>query len=363
MNAAHKNNAYNISLSDDVLRCEQQLDDNVNFQRITESNFREFSSKLATHNNDDSYLTSPAYYAFTGRRGLWICKKEDNFIPICWHPNTSGQLLIFLIDEERNYPLLSDVLNLLPTPPNGIKLVRIKNAFAQKAFPPKRAIDSGQFIFVPIIEKVLDWKYPVRILSTELVARMEGPDFRYIRNHVKQIETHAGIIESDLCKQIPSLKDFVHHWADQIVSSSSERHNYCEPYERILELLESGTFDAEGFIVRIKGNIESFTLWDISNSGKNRTANRFVNICNTNFRGLAEFNTVHMARLLVSQGINYVNIGGAETASLDKFKKKFMPIKNIQMCSVDIVVNESGFLPENFDKPTYWMDSSNVQDK
>lgn len=316
-------------IGNDVAAAERRLARIPYLVCVTPDTFGKFAAWLADVSDADSYLTSPAYYAFTGRNGLWVYRTERSLIPVCWHPNVPGQLLVFPI--AGRHADLAALLRELPEPPNGIRIARVK------AGNERGLAGDGEDapIFVPVVENVLDWKFPVRILSTAAVAAMQGPDFRYIRNHVKQItgrDHRVGPVND----HIPALRAFVDRWAGTAGDdhAQAQRRN---PYHALLDCIQAGTLRADGFVTLIDGAIEAITLWDVSNGDRGPTANRFVNITNHAHRGLAEFNTVHMARLLHAEGIATVNIGGAETVALDAFKAKFMPVRSIELVSVDVL--------------------------
>jgi Phosphatidylglycerol lysyltransferase, C-terminal len=331
-----------LTLAQEIINYEQHLNESKFFRQITRENFASFSAQLAIKNDPDSYLTSPTYYAFTGRNGLWLYHKHEAFIPVCWHPNVPGQLLVFLLDIDLRQEILSEFLNDLTSPPKGTKLARIKSHRTEMLEQINTCSLSRSYICVPVTENVLDWKYPVRILSAEKVAAMQGADFRKIRNHVKKTRSRNVRVEPFSFNHYDGLRRFVVAWAQHMTVQEDKIASYQGPYEKMLHLLEAGILKADGFIVLINDEIQSFTLWDISNTGANQTANQFVNITNVKYRGLAEFNTVHMAEMLFDKGIQYLNIGGAESVGLDSFKKKFMPVESIELRSIVVAENNDG---------------------
>ncbi|MDR3560880.1 MAG: phosphatidylglycerol lysyltransferase domain-containing protein [Negativicutes bacterium] len=313
----------------DIEHWERGIEGLDSITKITPQNWQYFTSLFVKQQDADSYLTSPAYYAFTGRNGLWIHQEGDSFVPFCWHPNTEGQILVFPTRGEPHISVLQNLLQQLPEPPQGVRLARIK-----KDAPSPHA--SENFVFAPIVENVLDWKYPVRVLSTERAAKMEGPDFRYIRNHVKHAKSSgAGVLDlNDASKAM--LNDFIDRWAESHSANAKDREGIAVLYHKILSFADDPATKVRGFVVTMDNRIEALSMWDVSNCDE-PTGNRFVNLCNRDIRGIADFATQCLAQQLYDQGIGFLNIGGAETESLDQFKSKFMPVRNIEMYSVSVV--------------------------
>ena len=323
-----------IFLEKEIQLWEQHVNTHGNFKQINEYNQKYFSDLLSTENDADSYLTSPTYYAFTGRHGLWIYQEGQSFIPFCWHPNVAGQILIFPQRGTPNSSLLQNFLHKIPEPPKGLRIARVKNGTDLQLPEIEQSV-----IFAPVIENVLDWKFPVRVLSTERVMNISGPGFKRVRNHVNRIKSKNVWAKSLHEVSRPLLNDFIHAWAIDNASSVSDAEELVALYQKILAMSDKHALNLNGFVVLIDERIEALNIWDISNVDI-RIANRFVNLCNTSFRGLADYSLQQAAERLHRQGIQYLNVGGAETASLDQFKSKFMPAYSIEMHSIDIVYED-----------------------
>jgi hypothetical protein len=314
---------------------EASINECIGIHRVTENNMLDFCTLLKSESDLDSYLTSPAYYAFTGRNGLWIYQNQASYIPFCWHPNIPGQILIFPQRGDRNIGALANLLRQLPEPPSGLRLARIQ----KENFWTDFDYISYPVALAPVVEHVLDWKYPVRVLSTEKVMQMQGADFRYIRNHVRQIIRRNIQIEPITKTDGGHLRNFICKWAKGHTDKPAEVGEVSAPYQKIMEMLASPCFRLDGFVLKIDGAIQAFTLWDLSN-GKAATANRFANLCNLDYRGLPEFVTRYTAERLFISGIQYLNIGGSETVGLDQFKNKFMPDYSLHLHSVDAIYGD-----------------------
>jgi len=334
-----KNSLWPIERSEDI-EWERLTEKLTGAQRILPYKSWAFCDALRGENDIDSYLTSPSYYFFTGRKGLWIYKDGGAFVPFCWHPNTPGQVLIFPERGKTTGEATAALLKKLPLPSSGIRLARIKGGFYA---PSCREISSSnRSVFLsPVVEQVLDWKYPVRILSTEAVSKMEGPSYRYIRNHVRHIEAAGGSVVELPEADYTEVADFIERWAEAATNIQAETAGLIRLYKYILSLSQIPFVGLKGFVVLIKGQVEALTMWDVSNPD-DPTGNRFVNLCNTSYRGMADFTTKNLADRLLKEGVQYLNIGGAETINLDQFKRKFVPAFSVRLESVKVDI-EAGF--------------------
>ena len=313
-------------------------------QRITPSTKRWFTDVLAKDDDLDSYLTSPTYYSFTGRKGLWTYTHGNTHIPFCWHPNVQGQILVFPPRGDAAPEALKNLLEKIPEPPVGINLVRIKSESALSQPATHTAIDGNREInFVPIIERVLDWKYPVRVLSTEKTAHMTNPAFKRIRNRIRKAEGYNIQTEPLTNTNRRDVERFIRHYAAGHSTHKDQAKEFVHLYSTMLDELKTTNSRMTGAAFRIDGQIVAFTLWDVSNT-QNPTANRHANLCDNSYVGLSDYVMKATAHTLYAQGIHRLNIGGSETASLDDYKNKFLPAISINLCSVQAVIDDAPFL-------------------
>jgi hypothetical protein len=165
---------------------ESQLEATPGIRRITEDSHSTLRRLLDSCENEDSYVTSPIYYAFTGRLGLWVYEKNGAFVLLCWHPNVSGQVLIFSQLTNHQVDLVSKLMGIIPIPKNGIKIARTQPRSHLNHL--EQHYNQRDIKLNECEEQVLDWKFPVRILSTADVAATTGSKFMYIRNRLRQLK-------------------------------------------------------------------------------------------------------------------------------------------------------------------------------
>ncbi|MDD3183370.1 MAG: hypothetical protein PHD48_11295 [Alphaproteobacteria bacterium] len=310
------------------------VDGHEKFVRITQDTRDYFSGILAQEKRLDSYLSSLTYFSFTGRYGLWVYEDKGTCIPLCWHPNIPGQILIFPMMGKKTPQVLTEMLESIPQPPQGVRLARLS---------PSDLTDMedgsllSQYSYIPAEEKVLDWTYPVRILSTERVAHLDGHIFKRVRNRIRHAEQLGFSVRPLTEAYADKIKDFILGWALARSDSAGEIHDFTSPYYAILDGMRDPRLRLDGLVFLLNHRVQAFTAWDTPANGMS-IANRFANLCNENILGLSDFVMQTVARELHNRNIQLLNLGGSETKGLDDYKAKFVPEFSLKLCSAEIEV-------------------------
>jgi hypothetical protein len=118
------------------------------------------------------------------------------------------------------------------------------------------------------------------------------------------------------------------------------------PYESLFSWSLNQSSGLAGITIFVDGEIQAVGLWDISNVYR-KTANLYVDFCNVQITGLSEFLMVECCKTIRDSGIQFVNLGGSESKGLDTFKKKFHPVISIDLCSIEIQIDETVTKLEN----------------
>ncbi|MDD4616001.1 MAG: phosphatidylglycerol lysyltransferase domain-containing protein [Alphaproteobacteria bacterium] len=332
-----ENKAFALSDTSDQRAWESKFELISNVSRIPENDFTRLRQLLASCEDSDSYLTSPIYYSFTGRNGLWAYEKDGAFVLACWHPNIQGQILVFPQLVKSEVDLIGDLLSSIPEPPGGVRIARSKSAGVAEL--RDMYFDNRHVSLNKCKEDVLDWRYPVRILSTSHVAALSGHNFMRIRNHIRQLKRHfVETAPFDAISHSRALENLLHRWTNHNATSRSEYELLYAPYETLFSHGIDKSSGLSGQMIFVDGKLQAVGLWDVSNNHR-KTANVYVNFCNTEIPGLSEFSMVQCCGTLHNQGIEYVNLGGSETENLDAYKRKFAPAITIDLCSVDVRIN------------------------
>lgn len=320
---------------------EQQIEDMPGVDRLNLSNYDVLKSYLEQYADSDSYLTSPTYFLFTGRKGLWSYSHDGYKVLFCWHPNCEGQILIFPPLDANALNLVAELLLVLPHPPLGIRLARVKAGFAQdNIIQHLEAVSERSIDCISLREEILDWHYPIRILSTSHVKAAKGNKFRNVRKgliHAKQHNIEKRPLNLTIHRE--DVGKLLHRWASLVSKTKEEYADLYETYNSLFLLSLDQTHSVEGLVYYVNDKLEAISLWDIS-MGKVMTANLYANFCNTTLDGLAEYTIVSVCGALQDKGIDLLNMGGSETETLDFFKNKFRPAVSIELCSIDVKLDE-----------------------
>lgn len=311
---------------------EDWLEDSKYVERITDANISRLVKLMTSEVDVDSYAVSSAYYAYTGRRGLWLYHYDGTYVPMCWHPNIDGQILIFPPRGKKNYSAIAALLDEAPTPPSGFLLARFKPEEISQLKTFHAFV--RRMSFEPVAEEVLDWRYPVRILSTSDTAQMLGHKYMLIRNRVRQTHKYSLAVQPLLTKHIPEIETLALRWANRQAEKPDELIDLITPYRETLRLLKHKKLGLDGLVFIVEGQIQAVTMWDISNPA-HKTANLYMNLCNVTYRGLSEFSINATAAKLCADGVSFINLGGSESAGLDHYKNKFSPVLSVDLCSLE----------------------------
>lgn len=292
---------------------------------ITPENITALKIYLQNYKAEDPYLRSAAYYATTGRYGLWIYRGKSSLIIFCRHPNVPDKNLIFppvpYAGQEETY---DDLLHFLGN------YAAIVGPYQFFRFSPQQAIELAKtlnqemdaYCFRIEPEMVLDTAFPSHIISTQDMLHPDSPELRYFRRRVKRIDRAAiETITFDDPRALPIAQDVFAAWD----IDSSDYASYLVHYNR-------QTLDTSGFCLRFNGKPCAVALWDVTDN----IANALVTISDTQIPGISAFLYQKMAELLIEQDISYMCLGGSEEEGLDFFKRKLNPVKSIELVSIQV---------------------------
>ncbi len=314
--------------------------------RITADNFSLLRDLLAGDDDEDSFLTSPVYYAFTGRLGLWLYRRRGAFLPVCWHPNLPGVVLVFPLRGRPNATILNDLLHDMPEPPQGVRYSRMRpDADAAALLNRVENTARRELTLEPMIEPILDWRFPIQILQTGRVAALSGGKYMHVRNRMRQLKgCDVKIKPFSAAGHRRAQAGLLHRWANHNAANRDEYESLSAPYESLFAWSLEKDSGLSGLMIFVDDALQAIGLWDVSNAER-KTANLFANFCNVGINGLSEMLIVKSCEALSAQGVGYLNLGGSETANLDRFKAKFDPALSLERCSLDIAIHDEAAKP------------------
>ncbi|QQR68356.1 MAG: hypothetical protein IPI58_05735 [Alphaproteobacteria bacterium] len=284
---------------------------------------------------EDSYLTSLAYYLFTGRDGLWGYGGVESLVLVSWHPNLRGRILIFPQLGNQQPNLIESLVQEMPPPPAGAQLARIKpqNApdairFLSDALP----VWKGKASLQP--EDILDWLYPAHVIDTRLVAEAKRSCLKGVRNNVNRLASlKPEVVGLQNIGHPDMLIHLARRWA--YMRDPHRIEELIDPYQKLATMVFDQSLGLQGQAVLIDGKVEAFCVWDPPKNSRGM-ATGLATLHNPAISGLSDYQYNKMCATLARQGVGLLNLGGSETSGLDWFKRKFKPAHSYPLCSIDI---------------------------
>lgn len=292
---------------------------------------------------DDTALICPAYYLMTGRKK---CSYRAGFGAvqiIAAHPNLDNTILVFPELGHGNGLLTVSTLQELAA--SGARVMLARTTKEQVQDINSILMDVGKLSPIYHIElvkeNVMDWAYPVQIVSTEKVTTKTGTAFRNFRSDLRKIE---GQVTSEVVgsKQTKlDIKTIQHQWA-----AVQYQNNKAEPnqdlisfYEHMNKVFESHPKELQGLVFYQNAQPVAYNVWALTTDRQHA-----VGIANpqTNYApGLSAFVMYATCQFLRDNGVETLNIGGSETENQHFFKKnRYVPVKSLPVRSAHVHYKE-----------------------
>lgn len=301
---------------------------------VREFKLYEMKHKLAMikSKNIDSYLLSAIYYRLTGRKGAWVYSNEVGFVIVAKHPHINNSLMIFPeVYNDSDFSLTAEVIQDINDGKNEICFCR----YTYLDFAKLNSQLPNSLTLELIPEENLDWKYPLRILDTQVVSELKGGRFEKIRNKCLRVGKDVSIIPINDKNQLSLMISVLKLWERRLISSGKEADDMFGFYIELFNLFKNG-FEVSGLCFLRQGNPIGFTVWDVCCDG---VANLFVNLSDPTITGASDYQLVNTCRYLQKMGIQLLNTGGSETDSLDAFKNKYVPAISHEVFTYKLVDN------------------------
>lgn len=289
-----------------------------------------FLEKVVQHSDrTDPFSRSAGYYAMTGRGGLWLYGDNDASMVIATHPNKEDTLLFFPPFGKDPFSLIDTALGDTQIPEGRIQIARVGQEDMSLVFQLQAAGVSA-----PQGETVLDWAYPIHIISTERVIEHSGGEYNNFRAHLNKA-FRAGYTAEPLNADThhDAVMEIVSSWAKDGKKDGYTFDDLTTPTTQLLDLMKQNILSLAGVIVFDGPKPMGFWIWDEGDT-MNKTAMSLARV-SIGDRGAAEFAGMKMTEILNERGFDKICLGGSETESLDKFKRKFGPIESIELKTID----------------------------
>lgn len=283
----------------------------------------------------DSYCLSPAYYLLTGREGLHVRDDGRRALVVCAHPNSEDELLVFppVGPGPDDHELLIDSVRRLIEAGCEPRLARFTSVQARRLADVCREWDPH-----PVEEDLLDWRYPVRVLSTDEVLTRNGGRFERLRQRLRKIDRDRVLVsELDATSRRNEIEELATKWASRGRGQMLTPDQFLAPVRRLLELVSNPASPVTGQLLLEKstGALLGYGVWEPP-VRPDLPANQFAAVCDHSVAGLSELQIVLMCERLHADGIREMSLGGSETRSLDRFKRKFGPSRSLEVFSLRV---------------------------
>jgi hypothetical protein len=287
--------------------------------------------------------------AFTGRQQIWTLRYRDRYLIILIHPNVAETLLVFCPFISSAPELLEQVEALCKTQAflsqfqnYEILLARVPEVIAEEIFsiPPMSSLNCR---LERVDENRLDWVYPSYDIE---LRRLLAPQGRALKSFKKKLRKFS-YVDIELFKPMHFSAVTLSEAVSQvnkgwIRTKLKSRIAFVSPrelmscYRTVVDLSCDASFAIDGLILRRGGSYLAFAFWE--RPAVRRTVSCVAALPVSHEKGLSEYLYYLIAKCLVADGYNEMCIGGSETASLDRFKRKLDPSRAHKLFTVRILL-------------------------
>lgn len=312
--------------------------DNVTKIGISDLTSMKMAFSLAA--STDPYAHSPAYYALTGRRGLWMNKmagegQEFTTFFFCLHPNLKDTVVIFPPFGDQPMDAIAKFLQDARETGMSFRIGRTPRDWPleeiQTRYPQIRASRTT--------ESVLDWTYPVHTINCADLIKREGKDYARIRQTMnKFLRSSAMTRELDFNRDVGALQSLAQEWEAKTnhYDTYDLRTNYFNYLAKLA--VDQQDLHLRGLIVSVNGQDKGFSIWEPESNG-GRTANLFASqVSDFDMTNLATYLTVVSAEKMMEEGAEFMCLGGSETTGMDRYKRGFVPAMSTPLDTIELSV-------------------------
>ncbi|WP_299362166.1 hypothetical protein [Winogradskyella sp.] len=281
-------------------------------------------------NQLDSYLCSPFYFLLTGRKGLKVINCNDSAIIFSDHPNLEDETIIFPPSSKKEVRILDFLFSskryLLK---KNLRIIRCNNM----SYGLISQSIMSKFNLQKKNEYLLDWKYPSVTISVRSVLKMSGKNYKDLRYNINKVDSSKVVFE-EYKHQLhyeDSLK-LINKWCKRNTSVLFNESNLSAPYLYLLNQIKmvEGLF---GYVMYYKDNFVAFNILDKPYNNMYEFIS-LAFLADVDFKGIPSYMRYKVCEFAKSQLINTINIGGAETLGLYRFKKKLVPSRELELFSI-----------------------------
>jgi len=255
-----------------------------------------------------AFCESPRLCRLNGRNGFAFVGK---------HPNVDETWLVFPPPSLVDVEFISEVCKLLPKASGGIRVARIK----EEHVPMFMGRDEFQWVE----ELVLDWRFDCLVLSCKKLYEAEGSSlkrFRYDKHFLDEKYMVSKVVRAEDAASINKVRSLLSSWAGSVSGQNQfSVSNLIEPNMSGLQMAIAPDVPVTGVLLTYHDNPIGFYVYENPPPGHKSAAGVSMAV-NRSVKGASEYCYWDVARHGLKLGFEEVNINGAETESLDAFRRK-----------------------------------------
>jgi hypothetical protein len=267
----------------------------------------------------DTHLSSAAYLMHTCRKGLWLYKVDgkNGFAFVGKHPNEDESWLVFPPPSLVDVEFISEVCALLPEASGRIRVARIKEEHVPLF------MDRPEFQWVE--ELVLDWRFDCLVLSCKKLYESEGSSlkrFRFDKHFLNEKYVVSKVVSAEDTASVDKVNSLLGSWAESVSGQKQfSVDNLIEPNMSGLQMAIEPHVPVTGVLLTYHDDPIGFYVYENPGHGRKSAAGVSMAV-NRSVKGASEYCYWDVARHGLKLGFEEVNINGAETESLDAFRRK-----------------------------------------
>lgn len=282
---------------------------------ITRDNFTKLQCRIKEEErSEDNFLTSISYFLQTGRKGLWLVEDQSDYLILCLHPNSEGRILVFLPPRRAPLRLLIEISSELYKKNLEVRVSRVGSFH--------RELMEGCRYFFRIEEEILDWRFPCLVLDNRILAETHGGKFESFRQKANRISRNLPNIHR-ISKQYSTdpLKICLDNWAEDVSRKGVFlKKDLLSSNMNAISMAIDEICGVEGYSITVKDEVVGFFVNDYA---KEREIVCGITMCSDRrMVGASEYCYSAMAEVSLQKGFSFTNINGAETDTLNDFRKR-----------------------------------------
>ena len=280
--------------------------------------------------SDGDPFLSADYLRLTGRRRLWAVGAvgaEGIGLFVMLHPNAIDRVVFMASDWLTvDAQAVKRIASMATALGMGCSLARVPKQ--QRKWFEQNVVPHG---FRLIHEQLLDWRFPVHTIDCELVIRSSGKSFQDVRTAMNKFRHRGSIKPVDLGDSAANdtLARIADEWVDNRTTNDRPSTEAFRPgFFESLRRLDPQSVRVKHLLLRVDGQPTGFAVVERGKVARLLAAQTVPGV-----KYMSDCLYFQVSDWCLKTGHRHLCLGGSETASLDRFKRKFCPIASTSLDS------------------------------